>query len=98
MSDPTKKSPSDTGITGAGKAVTSTLGNTVGGLADTVGGVLGATARGVGETVTGATGGLGKPLGEALGKAGSGVEGGVANVAQGVRDAGEWKMNSEAKK
>jgi hypothetical protein len=90
MTDKTEKKQ-ESGITGAGKVVTSTLGNTVGGLANTVGGVVGAASRGLGETVTSATGGLGKPVGEGVANIGTGVESGVANVAQGVKDAGEWK-------
>ncbi|KAK3382738.1 hypothetical protein B0T24DRAFT_672698 [Lasiosphaeria ovina] len=81
------------GVTGAGKMVTSTVGNTVGGLTNTVGGVVGAASRGIGETVTGATGGLGKPLGDGIANIGTGLEGGVASVSQGVKDAGEWKSN-----
>ncbi|KAK3694401.1 hypothetical protein B0T22DRAFT_477153 [Podospora appendiculata] len=83
----------ESGITGAGKTVTSTLGNTVGGLTNTVGGVLGAASRGIGETVTGATGGVGKPLGDGIANIGTGVEGGIGSVSQGVKDAGEWKTN-----
>lgn len=85
----------NSGVTGAGKTVTSTLGNTVGGLTNTVGGVVGAATRGIGETVTGATGGLGKPLGDGIANIGTGVEGGVAHVSQGVKDAGEWKTNAK---
>lgn len=81
----------NTGVTGAGKMVTSTLGNTVGGLTNTVGGVVGAASRGLGETVTGATGGFGRPLGDGLANVGTGVEDGAASVAKGVKDAGEWK-------
>jgi hypothetical protein len=77
------------------EVVTSTLGNTAGGLAHTVGGVVGAASRGVGETVTAATGGLGKPLGDGVANIGTGVEGGVGSVAKGVKDAGEWKTNPE---
>ncbi|KAL3479484.1 hypothetical protein BJX99DRAFT_255488 [Aspergillus californicus] len=49
------------GVTGAAKFVTSTLGNTVGGLSSTVGGVAGAATRGLGDTVSSATGSTGKP-------------------------------------
>ena len=83
----------NTGVTGAGKMVTSTIGNTVGGLTNTVGGIVGAAGRGLGETVNGATGGLGKPLGDGIANVGTGVEGGAASVAKGVKDAGEWKTN-----
>ncbi|KAL4933943.1 uncharacterized protein BDV17DRAFT_286748 [Aspergillus undulatus] len=55
---------SDKGATGAAKFVTSTLGNTVGGLSSTVGGVAGST---------------GKPVGDALGSAGTGLEDGLRN-------------------
>lgn len=88
----------DTGVTGAAKFVTSTLGNTVGGVSRTVGGVTGAAGRGVGETITGATGSLGKPLGDALANAGTGVENGAKDVARGVEDAGEWKSGGTGRR
>ncbi|RAH43481.1 uncharacterized protein BO95DRAFT_445066 [Aspergillus brunneoviolaceus CBS 621.78] len=90
---PNHKMPSsqDSGVTGAAKFVTSTLGNTVGGVSRTVGGVTGAAGRGIGDTITGATGSAGKPVGDALGNIGSGVEDGARKVAQGVEDAGQWK-------
>ncbi|GLA02915.1 hypothetical protein AnigIFM60653_002486 [Aspergillus niger] len=81
----------DSGVTGAAKFVTSTLGNAVGGVSRTVGGVTGAAGRGVGDTITGATGSAGKPVGDALGSVGSGVEDGARKVAKGIEDAGQWK-------
>ncbi|KAH7275416.1 hypothetical protein B0J15DRAFT_540438 [Fusarium solani] len=63
-----KKTTADSateGVTGAAQFLTSTLGNTVGGLGRTVGNVTGAATRGVGDTVTAATGDLGRPLGDA---------------------------------
>ncbi|OQD67189.1 hypothetical protein PENDEC_c042G01559 [Penicillium decumbens] len=51
----------DQGATGAAKWVTSTLGNTVGGITRTVGGVAGTATRGIGDTITSATGSAGKP-------------------------------------
>lgn len=84
-------SSQDTGVTGAAKFVTSTLGNTVGGVSRTVGGVTGAAARGVGDTITSATGSAGKPVGDALGSVGTGVEDGANRVAKGVEDAGQWR-------
>ena len=41
---------SNNGVTGAATAVTSTLGNAVGGVSRTLGGVVGAAGRGVGDT------------------------------------------------
>ncbi|CAK40253.1 uncharacterized protein An09g03140 [Aspergillus niger] len=84
-------SSQDSGVTGAAKFVTSTLGNAVGGVSRTVGGVTGAAGRGVGDTITGATGSAGKPVGDALGSVGSGVEDGARKVAKGIEDAGQWK-------
>ncbi|KAJ9609473.1 hypothetical protein H2200_005800 [Cladophialophora chaetospira] len=78
---PINTSSSDEGATGAAKFVTSTVGNTVGGLARTVGGVTGALGRGLGDTITGATGSAGKPVGDALGNTLTGVENGTKKVA-----------------
>ncbi|KAL9039076.1 MAG: hypothetical protein Q9180_002747 [Flavoplaca navasiana] len=99
QSDPTSQhldmspigSENDKGATGAAKFVTSTVGNTVGGLGRTVGGVVGAGGRGLGQTITGATGSAGKPVGEAIESLGNGVENGANNVSKGVEDAGKWK-------
>lgn len=88
---PINTDSSDYGATGAAKFVTSTLGNTVGGVARTVGGVTGAAGRGLGDTITGATGSLGKPVGDALANATTGLESGTKRVAKGVEDAGQWK-------
>ncbi len=82
---------SDTGATGAAKFVTSTLGNTVGGIARTVGGVTGAAGRGIGDTITGATGSAGKPVGDALANVTSGVEDATKKTAKGVEEAGAWQ-------
>ncbi|KAI5203961.1 hypothetical protein E4T39_03927 [Aureobasidium subglaciale] len=79
------------GVAGGVTAVTSTLGNGVGGLLGTVGGVTGAAARGVGHTVTGVTGNAGKPVGDALASLGNGVEDGTNNIARGVESAGQGK-------
>jgi hypothetical protein len=87
----TQSSSQDTGVTGAAKFVTSTVGNTVGGVSRTVGGVTGAAGRGLGDTVNSATGSAGKPLGDALFVAGSGVEDGTRKVAKSVEHAGQWK-------
>ncbi|KAL9599439.1 MAG: hypothetical protein Q9179_003553 [Wetmoreana sp. 5 TL-2023] len=84
-------SEDDKGVTGAAKFVTSTVGNTVGGLGRTVGGVVGAGGRGLGQTVTGATGSAGKPVGDAIESLGNGVENGSTSVSKGVEDAGKWK-------
>ncbi|KAL8758921.1 MAG: hypothetical protein Q9199_001145 [Rusavskia elegans] len=75
-------SDNDKGATGAAKFVTSTVGNTVGGLGRTVGGVVGAGGRGLGQTITAATGGAGKPVGEAIESLGNGVENGAQNVSK----------------
>lgn len=85
------ESDDNKGTTGAVKFVTSTVGNTVGGLGRTVGGVVGAGGRGLGQTITGATGSAGKPVGEAIESLANGVEGGARNVSKGVEDAGKWK-------
>ncbi|KAL4968005.1 uncharacterized protein BDV14DRAFT_168050 [Aspergillus stella-maris] len=82
---------SDKGATGAAKFVTSTLGNTVGGLTGTVGGIAGTATRGLGDTINSATGSTGKPVGDALGSAGSGLEDGLKNVGKGVENAGQWR-------
>ncbi len=79
------------GVTGAAKFVTSTVGNTVGGLGRTVGNVTGAAARGVGDTITGATGSAGKPVGDALGSVGTGIQDGANSVSKGVENAGQWR-------
>ncbi|KAL8741633.1 MAG: hypothetical protein Q9190_005780 [Brigantiaea leucoxantha] len=86
-------SDKDSGVTGGAKFVTSTVGNTVGGLGRTVGGVVGAGSRGIGQTITGATGSAGKPVGEAIESLGNGVEAGANNVSKGVEDAGKWKTH-----
>jgi hypothetical protein len=88
---PINTQSSDHGATGAAKFVTSTVGDTVGGVARTVGGVTGAAGRGVGQTVTAATGSLGKPIGDGLANTTSGVEAAANKVAQGVEDAGHWQ-------
>ncbi|KAH0837052.1 hypothetical protein Z517_04255 [Fonsecaea pedrosoi CBS 271.37] len=88
---PINTSSSDEGATGAAKFVTSTVGNTIGGLTRTVGGITGAAGRGIGDTITGATGSAGKPLGDGLANALTGVENGARKVARGVEDAGQWK-------
>ncbi|KAL4774185.1 hypothetical protein BDW60DRAFT_205363 [Aspergillus nidulans var. acristatus] len=67
----------DSGVTGAAKFVTSTLGNTVGGVSKTLGGVTGAATRGLGDTVNSATGSTGRPVGDALGNVGTGLEDGL---------------------
>ncbi|KAL8677866.1 MAG: hypothetical protein Q9186_005752 [Xanthomendoza sp. 1 TL-2023] len=73
-------SSNDEGVTGAAKFVTSTAGNTVGGLGRTIGGVVGAGGRGLGQTISGATGSAGKPVGEAIESLGNGVEKGAHNA------------------
>ncbi|CAI4212374.1 unnamed protein product [Parascedosporium putredinis] len=83
--------PQNKGVTGAAKFVTSTVGNTVGGVVRTVGDVTGAAGRGVGDTVTNVTGSAGKPVGDALGSLGNGLQGGGDSVAKGVENAGQWK-------
>lgn len=88
----------DSGVTGAAKFVTSTLGNTVGGLGRTVGGVTGAATRGISDTITGATGSAGKPIGDALANAGTGIENGTKDVAKGVENAGEWKSGGTGRR
>ncbi|KAL8871003.1 MAG: hypothetical protein Q9174_003078 [Haloplaca sp. 1 TL-2023] len=85
------ESSDDKGATGAAKFVTSTVGNTAGGLGRTVGGLVGAGGRGLGQTITGAAGSAGKPVGEAIESLGNGVENGANNVSKGVEDAGKWK-------
>ncbi|TLS20218.1 uncharacterized protein PpBr36_11507, partial [Pyricularia pennisetigena] len=70
------KDNKDSGATGVAKTGTTTLGNTLSGLTNTVGGVVGGASRGVGETVSGVTGGLGKPLGDGVANVGTSVESG----------------------
>ncbi|RYP37326.1 hypothetical protein DL767_002969 [Monosporascus sp. MG133] len=83
----------DKGVTGAAKFVTSTVGNTVGGVGRTVGAVTGAAARGVGDTITSATGSAGKPVGDAIGSVGTGIQGGADSISKGVENAGQWKSS-----
>lgn len=85
------ESNQDKGVTGAAKFLTSTLGNTVGGVTRTVGGVAGTAGRGIGDTITSATGSAGEPIGNALGSASSGLENGAEWVARGTENAGKWK-------
>ncbi|CAD0029432.1 unnamed protein product [Aureobasidium pullulans] len=72
----------NSGVAGGVTAVTSTVGNGVGGLLGTVG---------VGGTVTGVTGNAGKPLGDALTSLGNGVEDGTNSIKKGVESAGQGK-------
>ncbi|MCJ1248799.1 hypothetical protein MMC30_006019 [Trapelia coarctata] len=81
----------DSGATAGVRFVTSTVGNTVGGLVNTVGGVTGAAGRGVGETIEGATGSAGKSVGRAIANGATSVENGAHNFAGGVKDAGYGK-------
>ncbi|KAF2150109.1 glycoside hydrolase family 18 protein [Myriangium duriaei CBS 260.36] len=81
----------NSGASGAATAVTSTLGNLVGGVSRTAGGVVGAAGRGLGDTVTGVTGNAGKPVGDALNSLGNGVQDGTTQLAHGVEGAGQGK-------
>jgi hypothetical protein len=81
----------DKGATGAAKFVTSTLGNTLGGVTRTVGGVAGTAGRGIGDTINSATGSVGEPIGNVLGSATTVLEDGTKRVAKGVEDVGKWK-------
>jgi hypothetical protein len=81
----------DSGATAGAKFVTSTVGNTLGGVTNTVGGVVGALGRGIGETLEGATGSAGRPVAQGLKDATNGIEKGASDVAGGVKRAGEWK-------
>ena len=69
--------------------VTSTVGNTAGGVAKTASGIIKATGRRVGDTVTGVTGSAGKPVKDALYSLGDGVEGGAKNIGDSVQDTGQ---------
>ncbi|KAI1141385.1 hypothetical protein F5Y05DRAFT_409940 [Hypoxylon sp. FL0543] len=82
----------DSGVTGAAKFVTSTVGNAAGGVGRTAGNVVGAAGRGLGDTITSATGSAGKPVGDALGSVGTGVQSGADSVSKGVENAGQWKQ------
>ncbi|MCJ1371793.1 hypothetical protein MMC20_003012 [Loxospora ochrophaea] len=84
-------SNNDTGATGAAKFVTSTVGNTVGGLASTVGHVTGAAGRGIGDTINSATGSVGRPLGDGLKSVTDGIEAGAVGTGKGIEDAGKRK-------
>ncbi|KAI1102871.1 hypothetical protein F4804DRAFT_333833 [Jackrogersella minutella] len=81
----------DSGVTGAAKFVTSTVGNVAGGVGRTTGNVVGAAGRGLGDTITSATGSSGKPVGDALGSVGTGIQNGAEGVSKGVENAGQWK-------
>lgn len=81
----------ESGVTTGVKFVTSTLGNTVGGLTNTVGGIVGAGGRGLGETVEGATGSAGKSLGRSIADVATGIENGTAAAAKEVKNAGQLK-------
>ncbi|OQD84323.1 hypothetical protein PENANT_c013G09355 [Penicillium antarcticum] len=74
---PIDTSSQDKGVTGAAKFVTSTFGNTVGGVTRTLGGVTGTAGRGIGDTITSATGSTGEPVGNMLGSATTGLEDGA---------------------
>ncbi|KAI9742045.1 MAG: hypothetical protein M1834_000435 [Cirrosporium novae-zelandiae] len=82
---------SDSGLSKGALFVTSTIGNTVGGVSKTVGGILGAGGRGLGETITGVTGSAGKPIGDGIASAATGIENGARDVARGVEKAGQGK-------
>ena len=81
----------ESGATAGVKFVTSTIGNTVGGLTNTVGGIVGAGGRGLGQTIEGATGSAGKPIARGLADAATGVEDGSYMVGNGVKNAGKGK-------
>jgi hypothetical protein len=81
----------DSGATAGVRFVTSTIGNTIGGLTNLVGGVVGAASRGLGETIEGATGSAGRAVGRGIADAGTGIEGGSHRIAKGVKDAGYGK-------
>ncbi|KAI1777410.1 hypothetical protein F4818DRAFT_439766 [Hypoxylon cercidicola] len=76
------KSNQDSGVTGAAKFVTSTIGNVAGGVGRTAGGVVGAAGRGLGDTVTSTTGSAGKPVGDAVSSIGTGVQDGAEGVSK----------------
>ncbi|KAF2712114.1 hypothetical protein K504DRAFT_531257 [Pleomassaria siparia CBS 279.74] len=78
----------ESGVTSGVKFVTSTLGNTVGGVTNTVVGALG---RGIGETLEGATGSAGRPVARGIADATTSVEDGANKIAGGVKRAGEGK-------
>ena len=84
-------SSSSSGATAGVKFVTSTVGNTVSGLTNTVGGIVGAGGRGLAETVEGATGSAGKPVARPITEVATGVEDGGRRVAGAVKAAGEGK-------
>ena len=84
-------SSSSSGATAGVRFVTSTAGNTVSGVTNTVGGIVGAGGRGVAETVEGATGSAGKPVARPIAEIATGVEDGGRRVAAAVREAGEGK-------
>ncbi|KAL0935028.1 uncharacterized protein CTRU02_209619 [Colletotrichum truncatum] len=83
----------DNGVTGAAKFVTSTLGNTVGGLTRTVGNVTGAATKGVGDTITSAGGSAGRPVGDGISNVGGGLQNALNSVGKGAEDAGQWKRS-----
>ncbi|KZP20640.1 hypothetical protein FIBSPDRAFT_861383 [Athelia psychrophila] len=88
-------SSNDSGVTAGLTFVTSTLGNTVGGVTRLTGGVLGAAGRGVGDTITGATGSAGRPVGDGLGGLANGLEDGTKRAAKGVEDLGTGKNSGK---
>lgn len=71
--------------------MTSTIGNTAGGVVNTGGAVTGAAGRGLGETVEGATGSAGRPVGKAVGDGATTVEDGAHKAAREVKNAGQGK-------
>lgn len=81
----------ESGVTSGVKFVTSTVGNTVGGVTNLAGGLVGTTGRGVGEILEGATGSAGRPIARGLADASTSVEDGAARIAGGVKRAGEGK-------
>ncbi|KAF6818132.1 hypothetical protein CSOJ01_02013 [Colletotrichum sojae] len=90
---PVGNNDQNNGVTGAAKFVTSTLGNTVGGVTRTVGNVTGAATKGVGDTITSASGSAGRPVGDGLGNLGGGLQNALNSVGKGAEDAGQWKRS-----
>ncbi|TEA16757.1 hypothetical protein C8034_v000922 [Colletotrichum sidae] len=90
---PVGNNDQNNGVTGAAKFVTSTLGNTVGGVTRTIGNVTGAATKGVGDTITSAGGSTGRPVGDGISNVGGGLQNALNSVGKGAEDAGQWKRS-----
>jgi len=62
---------------------------------DRIGNVTGAAGKGVGDTFNSVTGDRAKFVGDGVSSLGTGIQGGLGSVSQGVENAGQWKLGTE---